>query len=128
MSKQQCEICGQMKTQQEMSKSYKHRCKECVARLTRIDRLAAKQRAENISQQLEGTGYTLMPPAVLRDERIKIATAAMQGILSNDQLLMQACDAGREEGIHDIPTSVVRFATAMADALINEIDKEGNHD
>lgn len=117
-----------MKTQQEMSKSYKHRCKECVARLTRIDRLAAKQRAENISQQLEGTGYTLMPPAVLRDERIKIATAAMQGILSNDQLLMQACDAGREEGIHDIPTSVVRFATAMADALINEIDKEGNHD
>lgn len=43
MSKQQCEICGQMKTPQEMSKSYKHRCKECVARLTRIDRQAAKQ-------------------------------------------------------------------------------------
>lgn len=114
-----------MKEQHEMAKSYKHRCKECVARLTRIDRQAAKQRAENISQQLEGTGYTLAYPATMR---VKIATAAMQGILSNDQLLMQACDAGREEGINDIPTSVARFAIAMADALINETEKEQNYD
>lgn len=52
MSKQQCGICGQWKEQHEMSKSYKHRCKECVARLTRIDRRAAKQRAEHIKEQL----------------------------------------------------------------------------
>lgn len=66
MSKQQCEICGQMKSQQEMSKSYKHRCKECVARLTRIERKAAKQKAENLAEILEGTGYEVVSPAVLR--------------------------------------------------------------
>lgn len=49
MSKQQCEICGEMKSPQEMSKSYKHRCKECVARLTRIERKAAKQRVEHLN-------------------------------------------------------------------------------
>ena len=84
MSKQQCEICGQMKSQQEMSKSYKHRCKECVARLTRIERQAAKQRAENINQQLEGTGYTPVSPEDRRRERIQIATAAMQGMITAD--------------------------------------------
>ena len=36
MSKRQCEICGEYKEPHEMAKSYKYRCKECVARLTRI--------------------------------------------------------------------------------------------
>lgn len=85
MSKQQCEICGEMKSQQEMSKSYKHRCKECVARLTRIERQAAKQRAENLKQQLEGTGYTLSSPEDRRKERILIASFAMQGMIANDR-------------------------------------------
>ncbi len=125
MKKQQCEICGQWKSQQEMSKSYKHRCKECVARLTRIDRQAAKQRAEHINQQLEGTGYTL---ACQREDRLKVATAAMQGILSNYQLVMQACDAVHKEGINDIPKAVALFATAFADALLAEVEKEGGHD
>lgn len=44
--KTKCEICGEMVPQQDMSKSYKHRCKKCVARLTRIDRLAAKKEEE----------------------------------------------------------------------------------
>lgn len=59
--KTKCEICGEMVPQQDMSKSYKHRCKKCVAQLARIDRKAAKQRAENIRQQLEGTVYSGLP-------------------------------------------------------------------
>lgn len=123
MSKQQCEICGQMKEQHEMAKSYKHRCKECVARLTRIDRLAAKQRAENISQQLEGTGYTLMPPAVSRDERIRIATAVLQGRFS--VLSTQFLD-------REMLRSYVAEALQVADILLEEVDKPkedgGNND
>lgn len=111
-----------MKEQHEMAKSYKHRCKECVARLTRIDRQAAKQRAENISQQLEGTGYTLMPPAVLRDERIKIATAVLQGRFS--VLSTQFLD-------REMLRSYVGEALQVADILLEEVDnpeKKGGND
>ena len=64
----------------------------------------------------------------LRAERLKVATAAMQGILSNDQLLMQACDAARENGINDIPTSVALMAMAVADALLAKVDVKGGSD
>ena len=114
MSKQQCEICGQMKEQHEMAKSYKHRCKECVARLTRIDRLAAKQRAENIRQQIEETGYTLiMSPAISRDERIRIATAVLQGRFS--VLSTQYLD-------REMLRSYVVEALQVADILLDEVD------
>lgn len=33
-----CEICGEIKSASEFSKSYKHRCKECVAEQTRLAR------------------------------------------------------------------------------------------
>jgi hypothetical protein len=39
--KVKCESCGNIKYEDEMSKSYKHRCKACVARLTKINRHAA---------------------------------------------------------------------------------------
>lgn len=35
MESQKCEICGEWKETKEMSESYKHRCKACVAELTR---------------------------------------------------------------------------------------------
>ncbi|RXE71574.1 hypothetical protein [Xylanibacter muris] len=119
MSKQQCEICGQMKSQQEMSKSYKHRCKECVARLTRIERKAAKQKAEHLAEILEGTGYEVVSPAVVRNERLAVATAAMQGILSNDRLvnLVDRYNGGIENG-------VVKFALSITDKLLAEIDNK----
>lgn len=118
MSKQQCEICGQMKTPQEMSKSYKHRCKECVARLTRIDRQAAKQRAENLKQQLEGTGYALSSPEDRRKERILIASFAMQGMIANDRFY----DALLDKGNHAKALAVTSLK--FADALLAEVDKE----
>ena len=122
MSKQQCEICGQWKEQKDMAKSYKHRCKECVARLTRIDRLAAKQRAEHIKEQLEGTGYSL---TCQREDRLKVATAAMQGILSNDRTMLAYMTQS-----HPCPNLfniVARNAIGYADALLAEVDKEGGY-
>ncbi len=41
-----CEICGQQKNEAEFSKSYKHRCKECVAEAARAER-AAKSKNTN---------------------------------------------------------------------------------
>ena len=31
-----CEVCGQLKPVEDFSKSYKNRCKECVASMARI--------------------------------------------------------------------------------------------
>ena len=44
MKKVQCEICGEYVPQSDMSKSYRHRCKKCVAELTRQNRHDAKMK------------------------------------------------------------------------------------
>ena len=46
MKKVKCETCGEMVPQNEMSKSYRHRCKKCVAEMTRAQRHAEKQKQE----------------------------------------------------------------------------------
>ena len=46
MKKIKCEVCGEMVSQNEMSKSYRHRCKKCVAEMTRAQRHAEKQKQE----------------------------------------------------------------------------------
>lgn len=50
MTKRKCEICGQIKGQAEFSKSYRNRCKECVAEMARESRGAAKTAAENLAK------------------------------------------------------------------------------
>ncbi len=122
MSKIQCEICGQWKEQQEMAKSYKHRCKECVARLTRIARKAAKQRAEHIKEQLEGTSYNL---TCLREDRLRVATAAMQGILSNEQTMQIYTEMAQNPPYPKLFEIVARNAMGYADALLTKIDEKG---
>lgn len=42
MQKVKCEICGEIVPQTDMSKSYRHRCKKCVAEMTRENRQAAR--------------------------------------------------------------------------------------
>ena len=46
-----CEVCGKQKTRSEMSKSYPHRCKECVAEHTRQVRADAKQNKRYVISQ-----------------------------------------------------------------------------
>lgn len=54
---------------------------------------------------------------------LTIATAAMQGILSNDRLvnLVDRYNGGIENG-------VVKFALSITDKLLAEIDKKGGND
>lgn len=128
MSKQQCEICGEMKSQQEMSKSYKHRCKECVARLTRIERQAAKQRVEHLNQQLEGTGYEVVSTQAHRAELLSIATAAMQGMLSNERTMDVYADMSQNQPYPKLFDIVASNAVGYAKALIAQIDEKGGYD
>lgn len=128
MSKQQCEICGQMKSQQEMSKSYKHRCKKCVAQLTRIERQAAKQRVEHLNQQLEGTGYEVVSTQAHRAELLSVATAAMQGILSNERTMEVYADMSQNQPYPKLFDTVARNAVGYAKALLAKIDEKGGRD
>lgn len=128
MSKQQCEICGEMKSPQEMSKSYKHRCKKCVAHLTRIERQAAKQRVEHLNQQLEGTGYEVVSTQAHRAELLKVATAAMQGILSNERTMEVYADMSQNQPYPKLFDTVARNAVGYAKALLAKIDEKGGND
>ena len=40
--KKRCEVCGEVKPEEEFSKSYKIRCKKCVSSMTRIKRNSEK--------------------------------------------------------------------------------------
>lgn len=58
--------------------------------------------------------------------RYETAKAAMQGILSNETEVNYACsEADYKKGeVRTIPKSIVRFAIACADALINDLKEE----
>lgn len=60
MKKVKCETCGEMVPQNEMSKSYRHRCKKCVAEMTRAQRHAEKQKQE--AQENVPHTYDPAPP------------------------------------------------------------------
>lgn len=58
MQKVKCEICGKWFPQSDMSKSYRHRCKKCVAEMTRENRQA--ERLKNNAPN-ENTPHTYDP-------------------------------------------------------------------
>ena len=60
MKKIKCEVCGEMVPHNEMSKSYRHRCKKCVAEMTRAQRHAQKQKQE-VQENVPHT-YDPAPP------------------------------------------------------------------
>lgn len=60
MKKVKCEMCGEMVPQNEMSKSYRHRCKKCVADMIRAQRHAEKQKQE--AQENVPHTYDPAPP------------------------------------------------------------------
>lgn len=101
-----------MKPQEDFSKSYKHRCKECVAQQTRENRQSAKMQPEK-----SVIGPIPDVAACKRGDLLLVATAALQGLLSNpitESILV--------EGTIE---TIARDAVRMADALLIEIDKKG---
>lgn len=128
--KKKCEICGNMKPQNEFSKSYKNRCKACVAELTRIQRQAcsgttgitgiqyhpAREYPEGecgitTPQDTYGNNLpaSLTTPAYNLTPRATIATACLQGLLA----------AGY---IPELNSNLAKEAVRLADMLIMELD------
>lgn len=57
--------------------------------------------------------------------RYELAKAAMQGILGNEKEINFACSGAeyKENEIHTVPKAVAQYATACADALIEQLKK-----
>ena len=105
METKTCEICGQTLPLSAFSKSYKGRCKECVAKLTREKRngIIATDKPKQIDWE---------------QRRYEIAKAAMVGQLASPVV----------EGIDPNPSmqDVCTWSVKFADALINELKKHDN--
>ena len=115
-----CKICGQEKPQHEFSKAYKHRCKACVAEAAREERKRYKKLEEECMQalhpahQFSQTTYTPNP-------RYVIATAAMQGLLSNPAIYSESLTIQEVEDLSQI-------ATRCADSLMKKLEIDFRHD
>lgn len=101
METKTCEICGKTLPLSAFSKSYKGRCKECVARQTKEKR--------------NGTAATTPKPIDWEQRRYEIAKAAMVGRLASPIV----------EGIDPNPSmqDVCIWSVKFADALIEELKK-----
>lgn len=104
MEEKTCEICGRTLPLSAFSKSYKGRCKECVARLTKEKR--------------NSTAATTHKAIDWEQRRYEIAKAAMVGQLASPVV----------EGIDPNPSmpDVCKWSVMFADALINELKKHDN--
>lgn len=115
-----CEICGQTKPQSEFSKAYKCRCKSCVAEAARNERMRYKNlekecmQALQPQQQFTQTTYTPNP-------RYVIATAAMQGLLSNPAIHSESLTIQEIEDLAQV-------ATKCADSLMKKLENDFHHD
>ena len=146
-----CEVCGQEKHISEFSKSYRNRCKACVAEHTREVRAAGK-----LTARVKATGETLevapsgtmqiscgsfitkdgrrIPVTALEFEkeidweqrRYEIAKAAISAIMSNEEFYAQVLYEGAQlDGRRGIPANISHAAVVFADALIEELKKGG---
>jgi len=95
-----CEICGAIKDEREFSKSYPHRCKECVAAHARQARAdEAKQNAARAVKKIDW-----------EQRRYEVAKNAMVGLMAGHHTIYEA-------------NKLATVAMQYADALINELKK-----
>lgn len=128
MENKKCEICGQMKPQNEFSKSYKRRCKACVAEAARNDRKRFKEFENACVEALNGGEAHIPVGAGAKSalsmsgnvNLLNMAIAFMQGMLSNPNI----CN------LHNMNAEAVvvlaRNAMICAKALKKVFEKEGN--
>lgn len=116
MAKRTCEICGRPTDEADFSKSYKHRCKECVAREARKAR-AAKTGAEGNTEYIRIPGTCLDDAPNWEQRRYEIAKDIFTRCLSHEDGDVRAF-CNRE--IEMTATDCVQQADALINALKNE--------
>lgn len=152
-----CEVCGKQKAKSEMSKSYKHRCKECVAEQTRLARAEIVKEAECAVPKdsrpfrkavVKDTGETVMvrmcrEPLTVRIAKYETEEGRMFPMFALEYKKEIDWEQRRYDLIRDFYlkwTEIddfknnaileLRFNEAIktADALINRLNKEQNED
>ena len=124
MEKKKCEICGQMKPQNEFSKSYKRRCKACVAEAARNDRKRFKELEREATEALINrnpiTPVMEAPTTYLPNPRYIIATHALQGVLASD-VIMSHLFAKPAGGLYErIAAETIHITDALMEKLKTE--------
>lgn len=149
-----CEICGEIKSASEFSKSYKHRCKECVAEQTRLARAeVVKEAAHAVHKEdrpfrkavVKDTGETVMvrmcrEPLTVRMAQYETAEGRkfpMFALEYEKEIdweqrryeVAKNAMVGLMAGHHTIYDADKLSTVAMkyADALINELKKGENN-
>ena len=109
-----CEICGEVKPLSEFSKSYKNRCKKCVAEETR------SKRHGNIHER------TLVVPTINWEQRrYEIAKDILPFIAtSTKEILWQGRGLGEEVNDITVQDYCAKHAIFYADALIEELKRK----
>lgn len=104
METKRCETCGKTLPVSDFSKSYKNRCKQCVAEITK------EKRNSNTTLSHKRIDW--------EQRRYEIAKAAMVGQLASPIV----------EGIDPNPSmqDVCIWSVKFADALIEELKKQNN--
>lgn len=112
--KKVCEICGKEKPLSEFSKSYKNRCKECVAEMTRENRRLEKEIKENLKVRQESEDEKVNDNIDWEQRRYEISKYIFAAFMSNSN--SSVFGYSKEKQAKD--------AVEYADALIEELKKK----
>lgn len=111
METKTCEICGKTLPLSAFSKSYKGRCKECVARQTK--------------ERRNGTAATTHKPIDWEQRRYEIAKDMLRAIYMDEGEEERNTDSGIAFG-YQSPENCASEAVKYAIALIEELKKQNN--
>lgn len=113
----QCEICGKTLPDEDFSKSYKKRCKHCVAEMTREKR---SQIAHPVLIEEPITFPFNNSDTYWRTLRHEYAGRLLVGILSSARFTNLSSPKGKED--------YAKMAVSYADTLIEELKKSESHE
>lgn len=116
MEKKKCEICGQMKPLGDFSKSYKHRCKACVAEAARNDRKNQKEHEHHLAEALNKVPIVPSQEALATDHpnsRYVIAAHALQGILANGSIMSLLMAKSGSKLYESVAVEALHFTDAL---------------
>ncbi|MBD5204988.1 MAG: hypothetical protein HDS84_01225 [Bacteroidales bacterium] len=120
MEKKKCEICGQMKPLGDFSKSYKHRCKACVAEAARSYRKNQKVNEHHLGEALNKAPIVPLQEVRATDHtnsRYVIATHALQGILACGPIMSHLMAKSGSKLYERVAAEALHFTDALMEKL-----------
>lgn len=112
----ECEICHRTLPEEDFSKSYKKRCKRCVAEMTKMKRGEVIQHIDPISIEDPISFPDNNSKAYWRTLRHEYAGRLLVGILASARFTNLSSPKGKED--------YAKMAVSYADALIEELKKK----